>query len=90
VLRIQREELDAHTAVLALQGRIALEWADLLERECQELSRWGFEVVLDLSEVVFIGRSGLAVLGRLGQAGVRIIGCSPLVAAMLEQDQESR
>jgi anti-anti-sigma regulatory factor len=71
---------------LLLHGRIAAEWAELLERECEELSRSGFRVVLDLSEVVFIGRSGLETLGRLGRAGVRIVGCSPLIAAMLEQE----
>ena len=86
MLRIQRDELDAHTVALLLAGRIALEWADLLERECQELIRSGFRVVLDLSEVVFIGRSGVEVLGRLGKARVRIVGCSPLIAAMLEQE----
>jgi anti-anti-sigma regulatory factor len=78
--------MDAHTVVLMLQGRIAAEWADLLERECEELGRSGFRVVLDLSEVVFIGRSGVEVLRRLGQAGVRIVDCMPLIAAMLEQE----
>jgi hypothetical protein len=71
---------------LLLQGRIAAEWADLLERECEGLTRSGFRVVLDLSEVVFIARSGLEALGRLGRADVRIVGCSPLIAAMLEQE----
>jgi anti-anti-sigma regulatory factor len=42
---------------------------DLLERECQEPIRSGIGVVLDLSEVVFIGRSGVEALGRLGKAG---------------------
>jgi len=78
--------MDAQTVVLILQGRIAAAWADLLERECQELSRSGLRTVLDLSEVVFIGRSGVEVLGRLGLSGVRITGCSPLIAAMLEQE----
>jgi hypothetical protein len=42
--------------------------------------------VLDLSEVVFIGRDGVEALGRLARAGARVIGCTPLVAAMLEQE----
>ena len=71
---------------LILQGRIVGDWAELLERECQELLRSGLHVVLDLSEVVFIGRAGLQVLGRLGPTGVRIIGCSPLIAATLTQE----
>jgi anti-anti-sigma regulatory factor len=86
VLRIQRDDVDAQRAVLILQGRIVAEWAGLLERECVELSRSGRYVVLDFSDVVFIGRSGLAVLGRLGPARVGIIGCSPLIAAILKQE----
>jgi anti-anti-sigma regulatory factor len=86
VLRIQRYDVNARTVSLALQGRIVAEWADLLERECAELMRPKLRVVLDLSEVVFIGRYGVEVLGRLGRAGARIIGCTPLIAAMLEQE----
>jgi anti-anti-sigma regulatory factor len=86
VLRIQRSDANAHTVTLVLQGRIVAEWADLLERECAELMRSKSRVVLDLSEVVFIGRYGVEALGRLARAGARVIGCTPLVAAMLEQE----
>jgi len=86
VLRIQRLDVNARTVSLVLQGRIVAEWADLLERECAELMLSPLRVVLDLSEVVFIGRHGVEVLGRLGRAGVRVIGCTPLIAAMLEQE----
>ena len=86
VLRIQRNDVDAHRVVLQLEGHIAAEWADLLERECLILIRSGLGVVLDLSAVVFIGRSGLESLGRLGLDGVGVIGCSPLIADMLEEE----
>jgi hypothetical protein len=42
--------------------------------------------VLDLSDVVFINRYGIEALGRMGRAGARVIGCTPLIAAMLEQE----
>ena len=86
MLRIQRHDVNARTVSLVLQGRIAAEWADLLERECAELMRSKLHVVLDLSEVVFIGRYGVEALGRLGRAGVRVIVCTPLIAAMLKQE----
>ena len=86
MLRIQRHDVNARTVSLLLQGRIVAEWADLLERECGELMRSKLRVVLDLSEVVFIGRYGVEALGRLGRAGVRVIGCTPLIAVMLEQE----
>jgi anti-anti-sigma regulatory factor len=86
VLRIQRDEVGPHEVTLILHGRIAAEWADLLERECVELTRPGSHIDLDFSGVVFIGRSGFEVLSRLTQAGVGIIECSPLIAAMLAQE----
>lgn len=86
MLRILREDKEVHRVVLLLQGHIVAEWAELLERECMELSRCGLRIVLDLSGVVLIGRSGLEVLGRLGRSGFPIVGCSPLIADMLEQE----
>jgi anti-anti-sigma regulatory factor len=84
MLRISRLDVDAHRVTLVLQGHILLEWADLLERECEELRRSGFDVALDFSDVFFIGRTGFEALNRLSGAGVEIFGCSPLIADMLE------
>lgn len=86
MLRILRNYVEAHRVVLILQGYIVAEWAGVLERECRELSRSGFRVSLDLTRVVFVGRPGIEALGRLGQAGVGIMGCPPLLAEMLENE----
>jgi anti-anti-sigma regulatory factor len=86
MLRIHRNETNGRTVILVLQGRIVAEWAVLLECECMELLRSELRVVLDLTDVVFIGRSGLEALSRLDRAGARVIGCTPLIAAMLEQE----
>ena len=86
MLRILRQDVDAHQVVLVLLGRIVSEWTEVLERECLELSRSGIDVALDLSGVTFIGRLGLKTIGRLVRSGVRIIGCPPLLGEMLRQD----
>ncbi|HZN55454.1 MAG TPA: hypothetical protein VFB67_09040 [Candidatus Polarisedimenticolaceae bacterium] len=86
MLRIQRDEDEGDHVTLILQGRLVTGWTDLLERECGELRRAGRRVVLDLSELVFIGPTGLETLARLARSGVGIVGCSPLIAAMLEQE----
>ena len=86
MLRIQRDDVDEHRVVLILEGRIAGAWADLLERECEELIEGGRRVELDLSEVVYIARAGLEALRRLGEAGVQVTDCSPLLAVMLAQE----
>ena len=86
MLRILRDDVNARRVILILQGRIVAEWAEVLESECLDLIRSGIRVALDLSGVVFIARSGVHVLGRLGRIGVGIKGCSPLIADMLEQE----
>jgi anti-anti-sigma regulatory factor len=86
MLRIERDDVDAHRVILVLQGHVVAEWADLLERECAELSRSGLRVALDFSAVAFIGRSGFEALSRLSRAGVPIIGCSQLIADVLGQE----
>ena len=86
MLRIQRHDVNDRTVTLVLEGRIVAEWTDLLERECAKLMGSKVRVGLDLSEVVFIGRSGLEALRRLDRAGARVIGCTPLIAAMLGQE----
>ena len=86
MLRILRGDSAAQRVVLILQGHIAGAWAEVLERECSELNRTGHQVVLDLAGVAFIGRSGVEALGRLGRAGIAIVGCSPLIADVLEQE----
>lgn len=86
VLRVVRHDRGTHRVVLILEGRIVLEWADMLEEECRKLIQFGYRVVLDLSGVVFVGPRGVDVLSRLGWAGVEIRGCSPLIADMLEHE----
>ena len=85
MLRIRLDDVDAQRVALSLQGRIAGEWADLLEDECHHVMERGLTVVLDLSGVVFVNRSGLDALARLHGAGVRMIGASPLIATMLKE-----
>jgi anti-anti-sigma regulatory factor len=86
MLRIGHDDTDARGVVLVLQGHILLEWAELLEHECEELLRSGRRVVLDFSRVIFVGRTGFETLKRLSRAGVEIVGCPPLLADMLEHE----
>jgi anti-anti-sigma regulatory factor len=86
MLRIWRRDTDTGRAVLALQGRFVAAWADLLERECAEAGRFGLPVALDLTEVRYVSRAGLAILARLCRGGVVLAACPPLIAEMLEQE----
>ena len=86
MLGIQRDQVTDHRVDLILEGCIVETSAELLARECLELGRFGFRVVLDLQSVIFIDRFGVKLLGRLVSTGVRIVGCAPLFAAMLADE----
>jgi len=83
-LRITRRKGSRSRATLVLEGRVAAEWAVLLERECSELLRSRLAVSLDLAGVTFVDRAGVRTLGWLSRKGVEI-RCRPgPVASVLE------
>ena len=83
-LRITRENESRARTTLVLEGKVAAEWAALLERECSDLLRLRRSVSLDLSGVTFVDRAGVRTLGRLSRKGVEI-RCRPgPVASVLE------
>ena len=85
-LRITRAKGSRTQARLRLEGSVAGEWADLLERECLDLLRSRGAVSLDLAGVRFVDRTGVEVFVRLSRAGVEVHCGSSLVASVLEGD----
>ena len=73
------------TRLLMLEGVLARHLVDLLERECAK-HRNVPGLVLDLSGVSLVDRSGIEALRRLHGAGVLIRGCSDAVACILEAE----
>jgi anti-anti-sigma regulatory factor len=67
-----------------LEGKVAVEWAALLERECSGLLRSHPSLRLDLSGVTFVDRAGVRTLRRLSRKGVRIVCGAGPVASVLE------
>jgi anti-anti-sigma regulatory factor len=83
-LRITRKTGSRSRAKLVLEGKVAAEWAALLERECSALLRSRRAVSLDLAGVDFVDRAGVRTLRRLSRTGVEI-RCRPgPVASVLE------
>jgi anti-anti-sigma regulatory factor len=73
------------TRVLKLEGVLAKHHVGLLERECGK-HRNVSGLVLDLSGVPLVDRSGIEALCRLHAGGVLIRGCSDVVACILEAE----
>ena len=83
MLRITRVEKTATTLHLRLEGRIVGDWVLLLEEELLRSDASSQRVVLDLTGVAFANEAALAVLRRALSAGARLLGCSPLISALL-------
>jgi anti-anti-sigma regulatory factor len=85
-LRITRLPGSPSRAKLKLEGRVAAQWAALLEHECSGLLRSRSVVSLDLADVSFVDRAGVEALERLSRSGVEI-RCRPgSVASVLEAE----
>ncbi len=87
MLRITIIDETPSSATLRVEGRIASDWAPVLEAESL---RWLGEkraVVLDFSDVSFIDRLGAEALRRIRSKKLRIINCPPLLADLLNGEE---
>jgi hypothetical protein len=70
--------------MMKLEGRLVDAWVDLLEEACLHHLNAGTRVALDLSGVEFAGPSGIALLRRLEEQGVRSVHLSPFLRSLRE------
>lgn len=74
---------NATGTVLKLEGKLLAPWAAEVSAACADAACRSESVHLDLSELSFVDREGLALLRELAQRGVKIVSCSRFVAEML-------
>jgi hypothetical protein len=83
MLRIEVDGTGGHATKLRLEGRVVGPWVEQLRRSCRDALDAGARVVIDLGEVSFVDRDGLALLGGLPGDRVEVVRCSPFVAEQL-------
>lgn len=75
----------AHEATtLVLEGRVIGPWVDELRHSCEGILVRGTELVLDLSDVSFVGREGVELFRTLRGRQVVLQNCSPFVGEQLK------
>jgi ABC-type transporter Mla MlaB component len=74
---------DATGITLKFEGKLLAPWADEVSAACAVAASKSSEVRLDLSELSFVDREGVALLQELVLRGIRIVSCSRFVAEML-------
>jgi hypothetical protein len=70
---------------LKVEGALAGDWVPLLEAECLRHLDARTSVELDFEGVSFVDRDGVAMTRGLLARGVRVVGASALVNALLER-----
>ncbi len=67
-----------------LEGRVVGPWVAELRQACETVLEEKRSVTLDLSEVMFASRAGLALLLELKAHGVLLSGCSSFLSQELK------
>ena len=85
MLRISSEDETGLVVRLKAEGTIKGDWVPLLEAECLCHLGSGRMVELDVTGIGFVDREGAAMVRSLVDKGVRLVGASALVEAILRR-----
>jgi ABC-type transporter Mla MlaB component len=77
MLRICIDESEENVVTLRLEGQIVGAWISELSGACERMLAAGRKVTVDLGNVSFIDRPGLALLASLSHRAVALVRCSP-------------
>lgn len=83
MLKITKVEENETTVVLKLEGKVAEQWAALLDGECRAFLRNQKTLLLDCAGVNFLDARGVDVLRNLPVNDVTIVGAPGIVTELL-------
>ena len=69
---------------LRLEGQVSGPWVEELRRSCEQVLATGGRLILDLADVSFIDRNGVALCSCLQSRQVTFLHCSPFVTEQLK------
>lgn len=84
MLRIYIADATPEIVVLRLDGQITGRWVELLQKTCEVPLRKDARVSIDLKNVSFSDRDGLALLRNLKERGFELLNPSPFIAVQME------
>ena len=74
-------------AQMKAEGRLVGEWAGLLEAECSRLLSQSQRVELDMGGITDVDARGLEALRRLRKQSVTLTSCTPLMLALMAEEE---
>jgi hypothetical protein len=84
MLKITEGRLSDESATLCLEGQVIGPWVDEVRQACEPWLCPGRELTLDLAEVSFADRDGIALFGELRGRRVAFVNCSPFLTEQLK------
>ncbi len=85
MLRISAIEAAGENVTLRLDGQITGRWVMLLQRTCEAELKKGVQVTIDLRNVSFADRDGIALLCSLTDCRVELLDALPFIAEQIRK-----
>jgi ABC-type transporter Mla MlaB component len=83
VLKISITEAAGQLFTLELDGQVSGRWVELLQRTCETQLKNGARLTVDLKNVSFVDRDGIALLKSLADHQVEILNALPFIAEQI-------
>jgi ABC-type transporter Mla MlaB component len=83
MLKISVIEVAGELVTLRLDGQVSGRWVKLLQKTCVAQLKKGVRVTIDLNNVLFADRDGIALLQRLMDLRVEISNALPFIAEQI-------
>ena len=88
MLRISIVKSSGETVTLHLDGQVTGRWAKLLKRMCEVQLKKDVRITIELRNVSFADRDGIALLRNLTERQVKILNALPFIAEQISKATE--
>lgn len=85
MLRVSIIGTAGETVTIRIDGQISAEWVKLLQKTCETHLEKGLQVSIDLRNVSFVDRDGIAMLRKLTDYRVEFLNASPFIAEQIRK-----
>jgi len=85
MLRISVIKSTGETVTLHLDGQVTGRWAKLLKRMCEVQLKKDVRIAIELRNVSFADRDGIALLRNLTDRQVKILNALPFIAEQISK-----
>ena len=85
MLKISTIEITEETVIIRIDGRISRECVKLLEKTCKAHLKKGLKLSVDLRNVSFVDRDGIAMLRKMTEYKVEFLNASPFIAEQIRR-----